>query len=66
MVPLYWVFITVVQARRAAVANGPFYIPFVDFAPSLHAWDFMLVQNNTLGSLSSIRSSSRSAARSLR
>ena len=31
------------------VANGPFYIPFVDFMPSLDAWDFMLFQNNTLG-----------------
>ena len=31
------------------VDSGPFYIPFVDFKPTLDAWDFMLLQNNTLG-----------------
>jgi multiple sugar transport system permease protein len=24
------------------VAEGPFYVPFVDFQPSLHAWDYIL------------------------
>ena len=48
LVPLYWVFITAFK-QPAAVANGPFYLPFVDFTPSLQAWDFMLLQNNTLG-----------------
>ncbi|MEA2676365.1 MAG: multiple sugar transport system permease protein, partial [Chloroflexota bacterium] len=31
------------------VDNGPVYLPFIDFSPSLHAWDFMLLNNNTLG-----------------
>ena len=48
LVPLYWVLITSFKGP-GAVDNGPFYIPFVDFAPSLAAWDFMLLQNNTLG-----------------
>jgi multiple sugar transport system permease protein len=47
LVPLYWVFITSFKLP-GQVDNGPFYIPFVDFTPSLHAWDFMLLQNNTL------------------
>jgi multiple sugar transport system permease protein len=25
------------------VSSGPFYLPFVDFKPSLHAWDYILV-----------------------
>ena len=48
LVPLYWVLITSFKGP-GEVDNGPFYIPFVDFAPSLQAWDFMLLQNNTLG-----------------
>ncbi|MGE0241013.1 MAG: carbohydrate ABC transporter permease [Parvibaculaceae bacterium] len=48
LVPLYWVLITSFKGP-AEVDNGPFYIPFVDFAPSLAAWDFMLLQNYTLG-----------------
>jgi multiple sugar transport system permease protein len=48
LVPLYWVLITSFKGQ-GEVANGPFYIPFVDFTPSLAAWDFMLLQNNTLG-----------------
>lgn len=48
LVPLYWVFVTSFKLP-GQVDNGPFYIPFVDFTPSLHAWDFMLLQNNTLG-----------------
>jgi multiple sugar transport system permease protein len=46
--PLYWVAITSLKLP-GHVANGPFYLPFVDFMPSLDAWDFMLFQNNTLG-----------------
>jgi multiple sugar transport system permease protein len=45
--PLYWVLITSLKIE-IQVASGPYYIPFVDFDPSLHAWDFMLFQNNTL------------------
>ena len=48
LVPLYWVLITSFKGP-GEVDNGPFYLPFVDFQPSLAAWDFMLVQNNTLG-----------------
>ncbi|RWO00233.1 carbohydrate ABC transporter permease [Mesorhizobium sp.] len=47
VLPLYWVFITSFKGP-GEVDNGPFYLPFVDFAPSLQAWDFMLVQNYTL------------------
>src|SRR5689334_10916891 len=48
LVPLYWVLITSFKGP-GEVDNGPFYIPFVDFQPSLEAWDFMLLRNNTLG-----------------
>lgn len=48
VVPLYWVLITSFKGP-GEVDNGPFYIPFVDFTPSLQAWDFMLRQNNTPG-----------------
>lgn len=48
VVPLYWVLITSFKGANE-VDNGPFYIPFVDFKPSLAAWDFMLLQNYTLG-----------------
>jgi multiple sugar transport system permease protein len=47
-IPLYWVLITAFKTP-GAVDNGPFYLPFVDFQPSLHAWRFMLIENNTLG-----------------
>lgn len=48
LVPLYWVFITAFKLP-GQVQNGPYYLPFVDFTPSLQAWDFMLLQNDTLG-----------------
>jgi multiple sugar transport system permease protein len=48
LVPLYWVLITSFKGP-AEVNNGPFYLPFVDFRPSLEAWNFMLLENNTLG-----------------
>jgi multiple sugar transport system permease protein len=48
VVPLYWVLITSFKSQ-GEVVNGPFYVPFVDFTPSLHAWNFMLLENNTLG-----------------
>ena len=47
LVPLYWVLITSFKGP-GEVDNGPFYIPFVDFTPSLAAWNFMLIENNTL------------------
>lgn len=47
--PLYWLFITAFKLP-AAVNNGPFYVPFVDFQPSLHAWEYILVEvgNDTM------------------
>jgi multiple sugar transport system permease protein len=35
--PLYWVLITAFKDRQL-VNEGPYYIPFVDFAPSLDGW----------------------------
>jgi multiple sugar transport system permease protein len=46
--PLYWVLVTSFKAE-VQVYSGPFYIPFVDFKPTLDAWNFMLLRNNTLG-----------------
>ncbi len=45
--PLYWVTVTSLKIELQ-VDSGPFYIPFVDFHPTLDAWRFMLLQNNTL------------------
>jgi multiple sugar transport system permease protein len=42
--PLYWLIITAFKLP-VDVASGPKYIPFVDFQPSLHAWEEMLVEN---------------------
>jgi multiple sugar transport system permease protein len=38
--PLYWVAVTSLK-EPIAVNDGPFYIPFIDFAPSLHAWRYI-------------------------
>ncbi len=46
--PLYWVLVTSLKVE-VDVDSGPFYVPFLDFMPKLDAWDFMLLQNNTLG-----------------
>jgi multiple sugar transport system permease protein len=40
--PLYWLAITSVKLPFQ-VDEGPFYLPFVDFQPSLHAWQYILV-----------------------
>jgi multiple sugar transport system permease protein len=40
--PLYWLAITSFKLP-VDVNTGPFYLPFVDFKPSLHAWDYILV-----------------------
>ena len=40
--PLYWLIITSFKIS-SQVAEGPFYIPFVDFKPSLEAWKYILV-----------------------
>ena len=48
--PLYWLVVTSLKIS-SQVAEGPFYIPFVDFKPSLDAWKYILVgdlSNDTL------------------
>jgi len=40
--PLYWLIITSFKIS-SQVAEGPFYIPFVDFKPSLDAWKYILL-----------------------
>lgn len=40
--PLYWLFVTSFKLP-IDVNTGPYYIPFVDFQPSLHAWEYILV-----------------------
>jgi multiple sugar transport system permease protein len=40
--PLYWLLVTSFKLP-IDVNNGPFYLPFIDFKPSLHAWDYILV-----------------------
>lgn len=44
--PLYWLAVTAFKLP-VDVASGPKYIPFVDFQPSLHAWQEMLVTNGS-------------------
>jgi len=40
--PIYWVFITSFK-QPLDVNNGPYYLPFFDFSPSLHAWHELFV-----------------------
>ena len=40
--PLYWVLVTSFK-QPVQVFGGPFYIPFVDFQPTLDAWQYVLV-----------------------
>ncbi len=50
LLPLYWLVVTSLKLP-IQVAQGPFYIPFVDFQPSLDAWYYILVgdlSNDTL------------------
>lgn len=39
--PLYWMLVTSFKLP-VQVTSGPVYIPFVDFQPSLHAWEYVL------------------------
>jgi multiple sugar transport system permease protein len=39
--PLYWLVITSFKLP-IDVSQGPKYLPFVDFQPSLHAWEYIL------------------------
>jgi multiple sugar transport system permease protein len=47
--PLYWLAITSVKLP-VDVNSGPFYLPWIDFQPSLHAWRYLFVDmlNDTL------------------
>jgi|DewCreStandDraft_4_1066084.scaffolds.fasta_scaffold00358_75 multiple sugar transport system permease protein len=47
--PLYWILITSFKLPLH-VNDGPVYVPFVDFTPSLHAWEYIFVDlgNDTL------------------
>jgi multiple sugar transport system permease protein len=50
LLPLYWLVVTSLKLP-IQVAQGPFYIPFVDFQPSLDAWYYILagdLSNDTL------------------
>jgi len=52
--PLYWLAVTSLKTS-GQVAEGPFYIPLVDFKPSLDAWKYILVgdlSNDTLRTFS--------------
>jgi multiple sugar transport system permease protein len=40
--PLYWLAITSVKLP-IDVDTGPFYLPFIDYQPSLHAWRYLFV-----------------------
>ena len=40
--PLYWVVVTSVKLP-IQVSNGPVYLPFIDYQPSLHAWRYIFV-----------------------
>jgi multiple sugar transport system permease protein len=47
--PIYWLLVTSFKTPYV-VDKGPFYIPFVDFQPTLDAWRYILVElgNDTL------------------
>jgi multiple sugar transport system permease protein len=49
LLPIYWLFVTSFKTPYQ-VDKGPFYIPFVDFQPTLDAWRYILVElgNDTL------------------
>jgi multiple sugar transport system permease protein len=40
--PIYWLVVTSFKLP-VDVDKGPFYLPFIDFKPSLHAWKYILV-----------------------
>jgi len=45
LLPLYWLVATSLKGPLEIVA-GPFYIPFLDYAPSLDAWRYILFDSN--------------------
>jgi multiple sugar transport system permease protein len=40
--PIYWLVVTSFKLP-IDVDKGPFYLPFIDFKPSLHAWKYILI-----------------------
>ena len=42
--PLYWMLVTSFK-QPIDVASGPKFVPFVDYQPSLDAWQEMLIDN---------------------
>lgn len=40
--PIYWVFITSFKTAQT-VNGGPFFLPWIDFQPSLHAWKELFI-----------------------
>ena len=40
--PLYWLFVTSFKLP-IHVSDGPYYLPFIDFEPSLHAWKYIFI-----------------------
>jgi multiple sugar transport system permease protein len=43
--PLYWVTVTSFKGEPEII-GGPYYLPFVDFTPSLNAWVSILTYSN--------------------
>ncbi len=43
--PLYWVAATSLKGSLEIV-SGPFYLPFIDYTPSLDAWAYILMDSN--------------------
>ncbi len=39
--PVYWLAITSIKPDNA-ISDGPHYLPFVDFEPTLKSWRFIL------------------------
>ena len=44
--PLYWLAITSLKLP-IDVSSGPFYLPWIDFTPSLHAWRYLFVDQRS-------------------
>lgn len=44
--PLYWLLVTSFKTP-IQVNEGPFFIPFLDFAPTLENWEFMLIETQS-------------------
>ena len=44
--PLYWIVITSFKLP-IDVSTGPFYLPFIDYQPSMHAWNYLFVEQGS-------------------